>query len=56
MVHIPACRSANSAEVEFARASGTTQALVQLTRADIRLVADSDVPVVRDTSSHGGAA
>jgi hypothetical protein len=39
--------SPDAFEVEFVRASGSTQALVQLSRADIRPVEDSDVPAVR---------
>ena len=43
-------------DVEFVRASGKTQALVRLTTGDVRLLEDSDVPAVRSTSSHRGAA
>lgn len=47
--------SPESFEVEFVRISGGTQALVQLTRADIRAVADSDLPAVRTASRRGAA-
>lgn len=47
--------SADSFEVEFVRVSGGTQALVQLTRADIRPVADNDLPAVRSASRRGAA-
>lgn len=42
-------------DVEFVRASGSTQAVVRLTRADIRPIADGDVPAVRPTSRRGAA-
>jgi len=35
-------------EVEFVLASGRTQALVSLTHADVRAVADGDLIAVRD--------
>jgi hypothetical protein len=47
--------SPDSFEIEFVRASGSTQALVHLTRADIRPVADSDLPAVRPASRRGAA-
>jgi hypothetical protein len=47
--------SPDSFEVEFVRISGTTQALVQLTRSDLRPVADSDLPAVRTASRRGAA-
>ena len=47
--------SPDSFEVEFVRISGTTQAVVRLTRADIRPVADSDLPSVRTASRRGVA-
>jgi hypothetical protein len=47
--------SPDSFAIEFVRASGNTQALVQLTRADIRPVADSDLPAVRPASRRGAA-
>ena len=47
--------SPDSFEVEFVRASGNTHALVRLSRTDIRLVADSDVPAVRPASRRGAA-
>lgn len=37
----------NGIEVEFVRASGETQALVTLTSADVRPVAEGDLPSVR---------
>lgn len=44
-------------EVEFVRASGRTQALVQLATADVRAVQDEDVPAVRtSTAPRRGAA
>jgi hypothetical protein len=43
-------------EVEFVRASGRTQALVQLTLTDIRPVHDTDLPAVRTIDSRRGAA
>ena len=44
-------------EVEFVRASGRTQALVQLAVTDVRPVQDEDVPAVRtDTPPRRGAA
>ncbi len=36
-------------EVEFVRTSGATHALVQLTVADVRHLADGDLPAVRPT-------
>lgn len=47
--------SSDSFEVEFVRASGNTQALARLTRADVRPVADSDLPAVRPASQRGAA-
>ena len=47
--------SSDAFEVEFVRLSGGTQALLQLTRADIRPVADNDLPAVRTTSRRGAA-
>ena len=47
--------SPDAFEVEFVRVSGNTQAVVRLTRADIRPVADSDVPAVRTASRRGAA-
>lgn len=46
----------DAVEVEFVRASGNTQALVQLTDADIRPVEDDDVPAVRSANPRRGAA
>lgn len=44
-------------EVEFVRASGQTQALVQLAPTDVRAVRDEDVPAVRTaTPPRRGAA
>ena len=44
-------------EVEFVRASGRTQALVQLSATDVRAVHDEDVPAVRTgTAPRRGAA
>ena len=43
-------------DVEFVRASGRTQAVVELSRADVRSLEDSDVPAVRPLSSRRGAA
>jgi hypothetical protein len=44
-------------EVEFVRASGRTQALVQLAATDVRPVQDEDVPTVRNsTAPRRGAA
>lgn len=43
-------------EVEFVRVSGRTQALVQLTRGDIRPTNESDVPAVRSAGPRRGAA
>jgi hypothetical protein len=40
-------------EVEFVAASGRTQALVTLTGADVRAVADTDVIAVRSLSQTG---
>ncbi|MDP9178167.1 MAG: DUF4926 domain-containing protein [Gemmatimonadota bacterium] len=40
-------------EVEFVRASGRTQALVQLDVKDVRPVRDEDVPSVRPVSTGG---
>lgn len=45
-----------SLEVEFVRASGRTQALVQLTASDVRAVRDGDLPAVRTVDSKRGAA
>ena len=47
--------SPDSFEIEFVRASGNTQALIRLTRADVRPVADSDLPAVRPASRRGAA-
>jgi hypothetical protein len=47
--------SPDAFEVEFVRISGRTQALVQLTRADLRPVADTDLPSVRSASQRGAA-
>lgn len=47
--------SPDALEVEFVRVSGGTQALVQLKRADIRAVAESDLPAVRTASRRGAA-
>ena len=47
--------SSDCFEVEFVRVAGGTQALVRLTRADIRPVSDSDVPAVRTASRRGAA-
>ncbi|MBC7788298.1 MAG: DUF4926 domain-containing protein [Anaerolineae bacterium] len=40
-------------EVEFVRASGRTQAVVQLDVKDVRPVRDEDVPSVRPVSTGG---
>lgn len=40
-------------EVEFVRASGRTQALVQLDVDDVRPVHDEDLPAVRRVSRRG---
>lgn len=53
IVHV---HSTDSFEVEFVRASGTTQAVVLLTRVEIRQVQDSDMPAVRSRNPRGGAA
>lgn len=47
---------AGTFEVEFVRVSGRTQALVQLTRADIRPIDESDLPAVRAVGSRRGVA
>lgn len=54
VVHV---HSATTVEVEFVRASGQTQALVDLAVADLRLVGDDDLPAVRhvDPSARGVA-
>lgn len=39
--------SPDAFEIEFVRAPGSTQALVRLSRTDIRPVEDGDVPAVR---------
>lgn len=54
IVHV---RGDNVYEVEFVRASGQTQALVQLQASDVRAVRDEDVPAVRAGSvpSRGAA-
>ena len=41
--------AADTFEVEFVAASGRTQALVTLTSADVRQVADDDLVAVRPT-------
>lgn len=46
----------NVIEVEFVRASGRTQALVQLIEADVRPVQDEDLPAVRAVEPRRGAA
>ncbi len=43
-------------EVEFVRASGATQALVELTAPDVRAVADADLPSVRSVEPRRGTA
>jgi hypothetical protein len=42
-------------DVEFVRVSGGTQALVRLTRSDIRPIEDSDLPAVRTVLPAGAA-
>lgn len=43
-------------DVEFVRASGVTQALVELAADDVRPVADADLPSVRVVEPRRGAA
>jgi len=47
----------SAVEVEFVRASGVTQALVELSSADVRLVSDDDLLAVRhaEPSTRGAA-
>lgn len=54
VVHV---HSDSAVEVEFVRASGHTQALVELAVADLRSVNDDDLLAVRhvDPSSRGAA-
>ena len=49
--------STTAVEVEFVRASGQTQALVELAAGDLRLVNDDDLLAVRhvDPSARGAA-
>ncbi|MGQ0643836.1 MAG: DUF4926 domain-containing protein [Gemmatimonadaceae bacterium] len=49
--------SATAVEVEFVRASGQTQALVELAGSDLRPVSDDDLLAVRhiDPSTRGAA-
>jgi uncharacterized protein DUF4926 len=47
--------SPDAFDVEFVRGSGDMQALVRLTRADIRSLGDNDVPAVRPASRRGAA-
>lgn len=47
--------SPDSFEVEFVRVAGATQAVVRLAPADVRPVADNDLPAVRTTSRRGAA-
>jgi len=53
VVHV---HSDDALEVEFVRASGRTQALVQLTASDVRSVRDADLPAVRTIDVRRGAA
>lgn len=48
--------SADVFDVEFVRASGTTQVMVQLHGCDVRPLADDDVLAVRPASPRRGAA
>jgi hypothetical protein len=54
VVHV---HSSTAVEVEFVRASGHTQALVELATADLRLVNDDDLLAVRhvDSAARGAA-
>lgn len=49
VVHVHA---AGTYEVEFVRASGETEALVTLTAAELRPVADADLVAVRPATPH----
>jgi hypothetical protein len=53
VVHV---HDATSLEVEFVRASGATQALVELTADAVRPVADADLPSVRRVEPRRGVA
>lgn len=52
IVHVHA---ADRFEVEFVTAAGRTQALLTLTAADLRPVAEDDLLAVRRTSQRGAA-
>jgi hypothetical protein len=47
---------ATTVEVEFVRASGQTQALVQLPMTAVRALRDADLPAVRTVEPRRGAA